>query len=118
MWRGEVQQSVQEGGYIVALRAVEPFTDSGEAEAAKDAALARLNAPSPAAPGESQTGKVKWYNATKGFGFIVPDDGGRDVFCHASVVREAGIADLVPDQAVTFSVVQGPKGPAVVSIAA
>ena len=48
--------------------------------------------------------------------FIVPDDGGRDVFVHASVVRDAGLVELVPDQAVTFAVTQGPKGPQVASI--
>jgi CspA family cold shock protein len=48
------------------------------------------------------TGKVKWFNATKGFGFIQPDDGGADVFVHISAVERAGLRDLRENQAVSY----------------
>jgi CspA family cold shock protein len=51
------------------------------------------------------TGTVKWFNATKGFGFIQPDDGGKDVFVHISAVEKAGIGNLNEGQKVRFEVV-------------
>ncbi len=51
-------------------------------------------------------GKVKWFNSTKGYGFIAPDDGGEDVFVHMSAVRNAGMQDLEEDQVVEFELVQ------------
>jgi CspA family cold shock protein len=48
------------------------------------------------------TGKVKWFNAQKGFGFIQPDDGSKDVFVHISAVERAGLAGLNEGQAVSF----------------
>jgi CspA family cold shock protein len=51
------------------------------------------------------TGTVKWFNATKGFGFIQPDDGGKDVFVHISAVEKAGIGSLNEGQKVQFEVV-------------
>lgn len=48
------------------------------------------------------TGKVKWFNATKGFGFIEPDDGGKDVFVHISAVERAGASTLTDGQKVSF----------------
>jgi cold shock protein len=50
------------------------------------------------------TGKVKWFNATKGFGFIQPDDGGKDVFVHISAVERAGLKGLNDGQKVTYQV--------------
>jgi CspA family cold shock protein len=47
-------------------------------------------------------GTVKWFDATKGFGFIKPDDGGRDVFVHVTAVREAGLQTLLEGQTVMF----------------
>lgn len=52
----------------------------------------------------SQTGSVKWFNATKGFGFIVPADGGKDVFVHISAVKEAGLESLEEGQQVNFEI--------------
>ena len=57
-------------------------------------------------------GKVKWFNETKGFGFIAPDDGSRDVFCHQSEIQMEGFRTLNEGQAVEFEVEDGPKGPA------
>ena len=62
------------------------------------------------------TGTVKWFNTEKGFGFIQPADGGKDVFVHISTLRPAGITQLVEGQAVTMRVVETPKGREAVSI--
>ena len=56
------------------------------------------------------TGTVKWFNETKGFGFITPDGGGKDVFCHQSALP-AGTRSLAEGQKVEFEVKQGAKGP-------
>ena len=52
------------------------------------------------------TGTVKWFNATKGFGFIQPDDGGQDVFVHISAVERAGMRDLQEGQKISYEMVQ------------
>lgn len=49
-------------------------------------------------------GSVKFYNATRGYGFIAPEDGGQDVFVHATALQEAGMPDLVEGQKVSFNV--------------
>ena len=51
------------------------------------------------------TGTVKWFNATKGYGFIQPDDGGKDVFVHISAVEQAGLRELNEGQKVSFEIV-------------
>ncbi|MEU6131869.1 cold-shock protein [Saccharopolyspora sp. NPDC047091] len=56
-------------------------------------------------------GTVKWFNAEKGFGFIAPDAGGPDVFVHYSAIDGAGFRSLEENQAVSYDVTQGPKGP-------
>ncbi|MER8777880.1 cold-shock protein [Mesorhizobium sp. M0220] len=52
------------------------------------------------------TGTVKWFNSTKGFGFIQPDDGGQDVFVHISAVERAGLSNLVEGQKINYDIEQ------------
>jgi cold shock protein len=56
-------------------------------------------------------GTVKWFNATKGFGFIGPEGGGKDVFVHHSVIEGSGYRELTEGQRVEFESEQGAKGP-------
>ncbi|MBL9059083.1 MAG: cold-shock protein [Mangrovicoccus sp.] len=56
------------------------------------------------------TGTVKWFNTTKGFGFIAPDNGGKDVFVHISAVERAGLTGLADNQKVTFDIENGRDG--------
>jgi CspA family cold shock protein len=62
------------------------------------------------------TGTVKWFNEAKGFGFIAPEDGGKDVFVHFSAIQADGFKVLTEGQAVTFNVEDGPKGPQATSV--
>ncbi len=64
------------------------------------------------------TGTVKWFNASKGFGFITPDDGGDDLFVHHSEIKAEGYATLDDNQKVEFEVGQGKKGPCATSVSA
>ena len=58
-----------------------------------------------------QIGKVKWFNENKGYGFILQDEGGRDVFVHYSEIKEDGYRTLAEGEVVEFDVAESPKGP-------
>ena len=58
-----------------------------------------------------ETGTVKWFNESKGFGFIAPEDGSKDVFVHYSAIANSGFRTLAEGQTVTYDVQNGPKGP-------
>lgn len=55
-------------------------------------------------------GTVKWFNTTKGYGFIAPEDGGKDVFVHISAVERSGLTGLADDQKVTYDLEEGRDG--------
>lgn len=99
---------------------------SVDTSTAQPAAAARPRPPSrpsyqpdsrPNEPSETLNGTVKWYNPTKGFGFIAVEDGGKDVFVHRSALMRAGLDDLPEGQRVMVGVVQGQKGREAASIA-
>lgn len=56
------------------------------------------------------TGQVKWFNTTKGYGFIAPEGGGKDVFVHISAVEKSGLGELKEGQRVSFELDKGPNG--------
>jgi len=62
------------------------------------------------------TGTVKWFNDSKGYGFISPADGGKDVFVHHSAIQGTGFKTLVEGQKVQFEVTQSPKGPSAANV--
>jgi CspA family cold shock protein len=62
------------------------------------------------------TGSVKWFNATKGFGFIVPEDGGKDVFVHITAVQKAGLRGLTENQKLSFDVASERGKPAAINL--
>lgn len=62
------------------------------------------------------TGKVKWFNDSKGYGFITPDDGSKDVFVHHTAIQSAGFRSLQEGDAVEFEIQEGQKGPAAANV--
>lgn len=70
----------------------------------------------PSGPAVPMQGTVKWYNSSKGFGFVAPLEGGKDVFVHATALQRAGVMQLAEGQTIWMDVVQGAKGPEASSI--
>lgn len=66
--------------------------------------------------GPMAQGTVKWFNPEKGYGFITPDDGGKDLFVHYSAIQSDGFKTLNEGQKVEFEVTQGQKGPQAVNV--
>jgi CspA family cold shock protein len=83
----------------------------GEAAQAPPRASASEGAGGLSSGAEEVRGTVKWYSAEKGFGFVTPQDGGRDVFVHATALERSGLPPLTEGQRVMLRVVQGRKGP-------
>jgi len=67
---------------------------------------------------KTETGIVKWFNNDKGFGFIMPDNGGKDLFAHFSEIQGTGHRSLQENQRVSFVVGEGQKGPCATNIVA
>jgi CspA family cold shock protein len=84
-----------------------PLTEAAPAPVRK-ASPARVSA---ASDGVAAKGKVKWFNDAKGYGFITPEDGGKDLFVHHTAILMDGHRTLEENMPVAFRVVQGPKGP-------
>jgi CspA family cold shock protein len=61
-------------------------------------------------------GTVKWFNDQKGFGFVTPENGGKDVFVHHSAIMSSGFRSLVEGDKIEFTIEQGPKGPAAANV--
>jgi CspA family cold shock protein len=95
------------------------ITGGGAPPAGSSQPRSRDRYPPPPAEGdgEEMQGVVKWYDAAKGFGFVAPADGSRDVFVHATALERSGLRALADGQTVRMRVVQGRKGPEVATIA-
>jgi CspA family cold shock protein len=98
----------QRGPQVTEVLSIDPSTGQAAARPPRPAFRAERE---PLQPIGQETGTVKWYNPTKGFGFIVRDGGGKDVFVHASALQRAGLVDLAEGQRVVVDIAEGHKGP-------
>ncbi len=100
-----------------ATQIIDLDTSTAIARAPREARPARRDrADEPIGPTELVDGVVKWYDAARGFGFVLPNDGGKDVFVHVTALRRAGIDELQPGQAVRMQVAQARRGREAASI--
>jgi CspA family cold shock protein len=90
---------------------VSEVLEVAETDAAPPRADAFAPSAAPTSGAEEVRGVVKWYSAEKGFGFVTPEGGGRDVFVHATALERSGLPPLTEGQTVVLRVVQGRKGP-------
>lgn len=97
------------GPQVTEVLSVDPGT--AQQERPRSARPERTGYPSADRPAVEELGTVKWYNASKGFGFIGVDHGGKDIFVHASALERSGIMGLAEGQRVAVDVVDGRKGP-------
>jgi CspA family cold shock protein len=111
----------QKGLQVAEVLEIEPPPDDGAAPPPRSppgpTTRHRPVQPPPPGGGEEMRGVVKWYSAEKGFGFVAPEGGGRDVFVHATVLERGGMPPLSEGQAVVLRVVQGRKGPEAETVA-
>jgi CspA family cold shock protein len=94
------------GPHVTEVLSIDSSTAVPMASRRSNAQATTLNGPS-----VEETGTVKWFNADKGYGFIAPNGGGRDVFVHVSALERSGIEGLSEGQQVVVDVVEGRKGP-------
>ena len=94
------------GPHVTEVLSVDRSTATPMASRRSSAQATTLNGPS-----VEETGTVKWFNAERGYGFIAPNSGGKDVFVHVSALERSGIAALSEGQTVVVDVVTGRKGP-------
>ncbi len=102
----------QRGMQVTRVHSVEAPSDAPQMHGGGGGGGPRPQRPPPrdAAPGPMGDGHVKFFNEQKGFGFVVPESGGADVYVHASALRRSGLSSLAPEQKVRFSTRQGTKG--------
>jgi len=106
----------QRGPQVVTVHSVDTSTAAPRRPAA--AGGGRFEGAAPRGePGPTVEGRVKFFSADKGFGFIAVDDGGKDVFVHIRALEKSGIRSLEPDQRVRMTITQGQKGPQAESVA-
>jgi cold shock protein len=94
------------GPHVTEALSVDSSTATPMASRRSSAQATTLNGPS-----VEETGTVKWFNAERGYGFIAPNSGGKDVFVHVSALERSGIQGLSEGQSVVVDVVEGRKGP-------
>ncbi len=98
------------GPQVIRLLEVDTSTATQQPRRPAGPARPRDFAPRPVGERTNLDGEVKWFNATRGFGFVVADDGGKDVFVHVAVLQRCGLASLDPGQRVRMAVVPTQKG--------